>query len=549
MTGIYHFKDYQDEIHYFAISESGINIIHSPIDDIKKNSQLINIEEYQIGRSSHTSFIHWKDPKISIPLDDFYQAIGSPKYEDSFKIKNISEYLIAIDYYRFISFLIHLEVVFDFNKPDISSEDETKEKDKIADNTNQLKQKINDSFIQTYKTDIQDIADVIENLYKDIVEHLLKLPQNAEVERAKRIYEKGGNFCFYRGVGHTYYKEAPAIYRNNNELEESRWYRSMKQSYQKDLDAIHYLDRIAMLQHFELPTRLLDVTSNPLVALYMAVNNLYVKNDVDQNDYGEIIVYFDELVDNKTYDSNSVLALAALVKLHYEQKEILRGFLKTITDGINKKYEGKNDEIDRLKKLVNYCVHLSTKNRDCDYYFNSHELLVLKEAFHIESLTKPEQVISYIVSPEKNEEKKLHILYNEFVEIYFKLLSTIRRENSSFVDNLDVFMLNKAFHVTVGMTNERMRVQSGSFIICGLDKDYINTHMKSSRNECYDVSEENKIQSISTKGTDNERRIKRLFITDKGFIYKQLNSLNINDMTMFPDMAHQSAYLIKQTNK
>lgn len=48
MTGIYHFKDYQDEIHYFAISESGINIIHSPVDDIKKNSQLINIEEYQI---------------------------------------------------------------------------------------------------------------------------------------------------------------------------------------------------------------------------------------------------------------------------------------------------------------------------------------------------------------------------------------------------------------------------------------------------------------------------------------------------------------------
>ena len=74
------------------------------------------------------------------------------------------------------------------------------------------------------------------------------------------------------------------------------------------------------------------------------------------------------------------------------------------------------------------------------------------------------------------------------------------------------------------MTNDRMRVQYGSFIIVGLDKDYIGKHMKSSRKPL----------------------IRRAFITNKSNIYRQLNALAINDMTMFPDMSHQAKYLKEQ---
>lgn len=68
------------------------------------------------------------------------------------------------------------------------------------------------------------------------------------------------------------------------------------------------------------------------------------------------------------------------------------------------------------------------------------------------------------------------------------------------------------------MTNDRMRVQNGSFIICGLDKDYINGSMCSSRSS----------------------NVRRAFIIDKRKVYRQLNALAINDMTMFPDMTHQA---------
>lgn len=43
------------------------------------------------------------------------------------------------------------------------------------------------------------------------------------------------------------------------------------------------IDLLAMLQHYGIPTRLLDVTSNPLVALYFAVNN--------DNEDGEVFVF------------------------------------------------------------------------------------------------------------------------------------------------------------------------------------------------------------------------------------------------------------------
>ena len=449
MDNIYVYKDFNNIETFFIVSEEGIIPVNYDKNKTENNVIPLNINQFEIKHGNTDSYISMRKPDISITLRDFYDKIGISKFEDSFKINNISEYLIAIDYYRFISFLIHLEVII-----------KSDESEKYID----LYNKCEEAFERTYNKSIEEIENSIKVEYGKIVSEAAKDRSNIDILRAISIYNAGGGFCFYRGVGHIYYKEAPGIFRNNNEYEESRWYRSMKQSYQKDLDSIHYLDRIAMLQHFDLPTRLLDVTSNPLVALYMAVNNIYVKDDLNQCDYGEVIIYFDELVDNKTYDSNSVLALAALVKLQYKQKKILRDFLKRIDKSIDDhKYYGRKAE--KLRKAVNYCIHLSCKHRDCNYRFNKQERNILKKSFGVNTITCPEELFTRVLK--LGDKRKIIKEYNDFIDVYFKLLSTIRRENSAFADNLDVFMLNKAFHVTVGMTNERMRVQSCSFNICG----------------------------------------------------------------------------------
>ena len=86
------------------------------------------------------------------------------------------------------------------------------------------------------------------------------------------LEECDGTEIFYRGHADENWKLQPSIFRALNGVEkEHQLFRDMvahtPRSFSGCKSAIDYL---VQMQHYELPTRLLDVTTNPLVALYFA---------------------------------------------------------------------------------------------------------------------------------------------------------------------------------------------------------------------------------------------------------------------------------------
>ncbi|EJC75739.1 FRG domain protein [Rhizobium leguminosarum bv. trifolii WSM2012] len=88
------------------------------------------------------------------------------------------------------------------------------------------------------------------------------------------------------------------------------------QEFQNDMTMF---DRLVRMQHFGLPTRLLDVSTNPLVALYFAAED----GDRDEPTDGKVFAYYVPNYRRRYFDSDVVSCMANLSNLSKSQKEEL----------------------------------------------------------------------------------------------------------------------------------------------------------------------------------------------------------------------------------
>lgn len=186
---------------------------------------------------------------------------------------------------------------------------------------------------------------------KNVVEYL---------ERIDSIDRKEKTQFFYRGVNkRKYAKEAqnhPSIFRNENwiEKEDKMFYELVSTIPDEFENCQNTFECLVKMQHYNYPTRLLDITLSPLIALYFAC--------IDDKSDGEVLVFEIEQSDIRNYSSDRVALLSNLALMPQEISPIIFMFneMERLLKDFQKKVEGgqlRNENIN-LTMLINYLSEL-----------------------------------------------------------------------------------------------------------------------------------------------------------------------------------------------
>ena len=134
---------------------------------------------------------------------------------------------------------------------------------------------------------------------------------------------KSGSETFFRGHGDARYELTPSLLRkwDNGDWQfmpsEDRLCKELLIAHHDEFHGDDYcFDRLVRMQHYGLPTRLLDVSGNPLVALFFACSCKPDQLGID----GEVIVFQVASDGVKYYDSDTVSCLSNLSNMTYAQK-------------------------------------------------------------------------------------------------------------------------------------------------------------------------------------------------------------------------------------
>ena len=180
------------------------------------------------------------------------------------------------------------------------------------------------------------------------------------------------NSVFFRGHADTAYLLLPSIMRNDE------WYKHERDIYNEVIiecpeefrGCSTHLEHLVLMQHYGVPTRLLDITKNPLVALYFACESHKEKN-------GEIIVFSVPKSEIKYAKSDTVSVLASLANFAEEEKNSF--------EKIAKKAISRENFNEQIKRLI-------------------HEIRLEKPAF-LSEVEKSDVTNAFFVLPEKKNRR------------------------------------------------------------------------------------------------------------------------------------------------
>ena len=313
---------------------------------------------------------------------------------------------------------------------------------------------------------------------------------------------KQGTTRFFRGQANKKWDMNPSIFREQYLIEnEDKIIKDVLTNCPDDfLPTDTLFEKLVKLQHYGCKTRLLDLTTNALVALYFACNE---KKHHRIN--GELIILDIPNDQIKYFDSDTVAILTAISvqPMNFEIKKSI--------DAANaqKNLKASSYILNNYKNIVNFDSFKETMAQ-----------------FGLETMDKEEYtnlIISQSIEEGKDGFKKE---FNEQREIV-KLIHDVRADKPSFRPEIECSDLERVLCVRTKLNNTRISRQQGCFLLYGLDK--------------------NKLQPAKVP-EEWQQKIdgKKIIVKNKTKIMEELKSFGISTQTLFPELEKQTIEIMER---
>ncbi len=153
--------------------------------------------------------------------------------------------------------------------------------------------------------------------YNSRVVELKIVSSISDFNRVIGSYKKSSEMLYYRGHANANYRLQPSIARRASWLyNEREMYNELLIACPSDFEkCTSHLEKLVKMQHYGLPTRLLDITKNALVALYFACESQH-------DNYGEIILISTDKDSIYYPQSDTASILASLPAFRYRTQEL-----------------------------------------------------------------------------------------------------------------------------------------------------------------------------------------------------------------------------------
>ena len=392
---------------------------------------------------------------------------------------------------------------------------------------------------------------------------------NQFLDEIKKIESKNGNSLFYRGHSNKEFKLEPSIYRKSNKGDflyienEDKIYRETIAKVPYDFKGKNTIESLVLMQHYGVPTRILDLTTNPLVALYFAcVGN--------ENEDGEVIVF--DIPEESTcyFDSDRVTVLANLAKckssFYYRLRNIpflkeYKNSIENVKDKLSEQHY--NIELEKsVSAIESYSLPdvLFLNETEIKDFINR----VIRDHFY--SFSKEEKKQLKWILLKKLDNKIKSLLWEERLSInkyYFgELLHFIKEDKSYFQNIINPNDVESVFAVRPKLDNPRIVRQHGAFLIFGIQEsprfawytsfkeDMAKIPLQwiirgkvgeNSKDEVDEFEEFFTASETDIKTKNNDRII--IKSSKKESILKELDKLGINKSTLFPEIDKVADYI------